>query len=222
MSGSNDDVVVYNHVISLGSNCHTSNMLQNMGLKMYSCPFDWIPSGIHMIIDCIDTDFSKFLDKSQYIDCSIQNSDPNSTETRAGHKEYSSYLFFHSDPRIEENYQYYIRCVNRWRAVKSTNKPKLYIHMSHVPSRNTKCDDDIVKLSNRISEVTTDYKILAINVIEYSSKSEVVVKKDTPELTIVDMFVKEETNGSKFTHLPDDALLQGIIRRYKYDLIDIT
>jgi hypothetical protein len=218
-----DNEIIFKHVISLGANCHTSHMLQNMGFKRYSCPFDWIPSTIPIIIDCIDTNFSKFLDKSQYIDCSMSNSDPKCAhETRAGHRQYLDYLFYHFDPRIDQNYQYYIRCVDRWRAIMNTNMPKLFIHMSHIPSHNIKCDDDIIKLSNKISQITANYKILAINVLEYSQQSEVIVKKDTQRFTIIDMFVKGESNGVKFTHSPDDILLQQVIRGYKFDLIDIT
>src|SRR5579883_307554 len=106
-----DRTVIYNHIISLGQCCHTSKALQRLGLKKYSCPFDWIVSNAWVALDCIDTNFSIFLDKSQYIDCNVPLADPRWIETRAGHKKYGDTMFFHRDPRIENNYQYYSRCV---------------------------------------------------------------------------------------------------------------
>jgi hypothetical protein len=217
-----DSKVVFKHAISLGANCHASKALQRLGLKKYSCPFDWIFSSIDIIGDCISTDFSKFLDKSQYIDCNVGTpviSHAGILESRAGHKEYGRHMFFHRDPRIGRNYQYYARCVNRWKKVMNGSESKLFVHLVQIPSSGSgECDSNITKLSSMISGKIKNYKILAINAFELSPERKVVTKKDTSELTIVDMFVLGRTNGTIFTDLKDEDLLQGVISRYKFDL----
>ena len=52
------------YVCSLGSLCHSAQILKNNNLKRCSYPFDWIFSSPNMVIDCISDDFKKFLDKS--------------------------------------------------------------------------------------------------------------------------------------------------------------
>ena len=56
----------FKYVCSLGTLCHSSYFLKQSNLKMASYPFDWIFSNIDMIIDCIENNFDKFLDKKYY------------------------------------------------------------------------------------------------------------------------------------------------------------
>ena len=49
---------------SLALLCQSSKLLETNNLKKCSYPFDWIFSTFEMIIDCIEDDFNKFLDKS--------------------------------------------------------------------------------------------------------------------------------------------------------------
>ena len=49
------------HVVSLGVACPCAYALKKAGVKLYSCPFDWIISSTDMVIDCIETDFRNFL-----------------------------------------------------------------------------------------------------------------------------------------------------------------
>lgn len=116
-------------VISLGSICITGKLLQRMGLKTESYPFDWIYSAPNMVAHCLDDDFTTLLDKSQFV--------PH-LEGPGGqcfHKFYNDYakhknpIFNHHDPSTEEGYRYFQRCVDRFRAVLSSSSPKLLVLM---------------------------------------------------------------------------------------------
>ena len=106
------------HVCSLGSLCHTSQMLKQNKLKKCSYPFDWIFSTSDVVIDCIKDDFKKFLDKSYYI----------SKGGYAGHSIYNSLnMFAHRDPLTnEDDYNYYIRCVDRFKQLLQYEENKLF------------------------------------------------------------------------------------------------
>jgi len=43
--------------VSLGSNCCPSLSLKDLGLKKATLPFDWIPTTLKIVIDCLETDF---------------------------------------------------------------------------------------------------------------------------------------------------------------------
>lgn len=56
-----------NYTCSLGSLCHSSQILKRNKYKLCSYPFDWIYSSCDTIIHCLEDDFHTFLDKSYYI-----------------------------------------------------------------------------------------------------------------------------------------------------------
>ena len=49
-----------NHVCSLRSLCHSSQILKRNKYKLCSYPFDWIFSNCDTIIDCLENDFKIF------------------------------------------------------------------------------------------------------------------------------------------------------------------
>lgn len=53
--------------VSLGMNCMIGIILQNIGLKKYSYPFDWINSSLKNNIDIINDNFKNFLNKKNYV-----------------------------------------------------------------------------------------------------------------------------------------------------------
>jgi len=80
-----------NYTCSLGSLCHSSQILKRNNYKKCSYPFDWIFSNYDIIIDCLIDDFNIFLDKSYYI---------NISETKCGHSKYSYNMFWHHNPLL--------------------------------------------------------------------------------------------------------------------------
>ena len=78
-----------NYTCSLGSLCHSSQILKRNNLKIYSYPFDWIFSCCDNIIHCIEDNFNIFLDKSYYINRSI---------SQCGHSKYNDRMWQHHNP----------------------------------------------------------------------------------------------------------------------------
>jgi hypothetical protein len=146
------------YVCSLGTLCHTANLLKRNKLKMVSYPFDWIFSNMNMIIHCLETNFSYFLDKTQYI---------HVNDKQCGHKFYrvnDKFIFNHHNPLIESDYDYYVRCVDRFRELLKQSAHKLFVIM-HI---NNKCKFDdgllskIIDFNNKFKTHTCNYRLLYI------------------------------------------------------------
>jgi hypothetical protein len=115
--------MAYNVVVSIGNSCLASWTCKKAGLKRFSCPFDWIFTGVDVIIDCLTTDFQVFLDKEQY-DTYLD------TQKSAIHKKYGR-IFLHHDPRLTEDYEYFQRCVNRFKQVCRSETLKVMFLMTY-------------------------------------------------------------------------------------------
>lgn len=121
---------------SIGTYCQSAECLVRYGLKEESYPFDWMFSSFDMIKHCIEDDFKSFLDKSQYYD--IQKPEGH-IDNLCGHTLYSPMINFsdqgvkgctfpHRDPlNIEEDHQYYIRSVDRFRKLIKSDEEKVFI-----------------------------------------------------------------------------------------------
>lgn len=106
-------------LISLGQNCNSAWYIKQVNLKKASYPFDWIFSSPQIIIDCIDDQFHKFLDKEHIFSTNKGKS--------AGHNLYHNSLFNHRDALTEDNFQYYKRCTNRFLSILNSQKPVVFI-----------------------------------------------------------------------------------------------
>jgi hypothetical protein len=114
----------YHHVCSLGTVCHTARFMQRIKVKNVSYPFDWTFSDENIISDCLENRFEKFLDKSYYVD--VKN---DFYEHNCGHTLYHEDFFFHKDPRRDDHYEYYKRCINRFNDMCNSPLRKLFIVM---------------------------------------------------------------------------------------------
>lgn len=107
------------HLCSLGTNCHSSSFLKRNNYKLESYPFDWIISKPENFIHCIEDDFNIFLDKNYYI---------NINHYKCGHTFYAENMFPHHNPLLNINdYNYYTRCVSRFRNFLKSKDAKMLI-----------------------------------------------------------------------------------------------
>lgn len=166
---------MYKYICSLGTICHTGRLLQRLKLKNTSYPFDWVFSDEKIIKDCLEDDFNKFLDPSYYVDVAH----PYHPQS-CGHSLYHEDFFFHKDPRTDEHYSYYQRCVNRFRTMCQSPDKKLFVVMfSPEQTRHPldlyefsldKSKDQIIEeikhrgriIRDSLNKVTSNYKLVVI------------------------------------------------------------
>jgi hypothetical protein len=155
------------YVCSLGFNCHTAQFLKSNDLKFVSYPFDWVMSNLSVVKKSIEDNFTVFLDKNNYTDLNM--------EQRCGHKIYCENMFVHHNPLKNENdYQYFNRCVNRFRDLLKKKEKKLFIisiingehGVGNVISDEIK--NEFIEFNNFLKNYTTKYKLLII--VNYPNK----------------------------------------------------
>jgi hypothetical protein len=157
---------------SLGIGCHSSQVFKRMKLKKESYPFDWINSSIEIVKDCIEDDFTKFLDKELYSPAENLWDD----DSVCHHDFYKQFLmhdddlakqifFRHTNPLINENdYLYYKRCIERFRNLLASNEKKVFLII--LPNRSddiTKSIIDVLSLSSFLEKYTTNFTIIAVH-----------------------------------------------------------
>ena len=203
----------FNYVCSLGTLCHTAYFIKRHNLKKCSYPFDWIFSNINVVIDCLKDDFKKFLDKDNYIDHSSNNPE------LCGHKIYNSAMFNHTSPRTEEGYEYFVRCVNRFRNLLLKKEKKLFVIMS-VNDEYNNIENSLIELNNELKNITCNFNILYINhhagILENSHS---IV--DIDNIDILELCTTSISNGVDFNNNDDNIYLDKIFTsNYKFDIID--
>jgi hypothetical protein len=166
----------YKYVCSLGTLCHPTRMMQRIHVKDVSYPFDWLFTDENIVIDILEDNFAKFMDKTYYTDVKHKFS-----ERTCGHTHYHEDFFFHKNPRNEDDYNYYQRCINRFKLMMVDSQQKLFI-MMYTP-QSTKHPSDVyqmfednmnkediianlkergIKLNNTLMKYTNNFNLLVV------------------------------------------------------------
>lgn len=190
---------------SLGLLCQSSKLLETNNLKKCSYPFDWIFSTFEMIIDCIEDDFNKFLDKSYY---------KSINATKCGHSGYGrpNDMFNHRNPLDnEEDYKYYIRCVERFRELKKSEEGKLFISTIVNMGRVTEGEIERVKdFNSKLNKYFKNYTLLMIFHKVSGNQNHTFKKYDN--LDILELHTLSRSGGAWFINNSDNEYLNRIIK----------
>lgn len=202
----------FRYTCSLGTLCQSSQILKNNNLKMSSYPFDWIFSNPDNVIHAIEDDFKIFLDKSYYKSIS---------EDKCGHSYYHNNMFNHHNPLINENhYNYYVRCVNRFKDLLKKKEPKIFIIT--FPNRDEldeTCKNNIIEFNNKFSKYTDNYKLL---VIFHIPNKKVNYHSFTyyDNIDFLEIHTLSKCSGTGYFSVKDDNYLNDIIiNTYKFNLV---
>ena len=112
------------YVCSLGPLCCTANFMKKTNLKLVSYPFDWIHSTPDILLHCLQDDFKTFLDK-QYLTRGAESSN----NTHMYYYKSGLNVFNHHNPANESDYNYFLRCIHRFKAIIGQTREKtVYNH----------------------------------------------------------------------------------------------
>jgi hypothetical protein len=203
-----------NYIIPLGSQCFSAFFLKLNNLKLASFPFDWIFSSPIVIIDMLDDNFSKFLDKDNYVfnDINIKTNK---------HKIYLPELemFNHRNPMKHEDYLYYLRCVNRFYSVIENNKKKLFLFTSLKNEIENELEN-ICLLRNKLAKLTDNFILLCIFQKCTGEQSKEIIFHDN--IILIQMYTLGDSDGVIFLNNEDNIFYKTIIDElFTFDLIPI-
>lgn len=205
---------------SLGYGCHSAAILKYQGLKTESYPFDWMNSRPEMIKDCIKDDFQKFLDKSYYSeianhwdDHAVCQNDFYAPLLLDNPSPEKHIIFRHRDPLTDDAaYEYYQRCVERFRNLLSSDEEKTFIIM--YPNRGldiTASITDALSLSAFLSEHTTNFKLIAVHQSVTGYRSYKLINGQN--LKFVNLTTVTQDDGGNYTGHDDNMYLNDIIKK---------
>ena len=138
-------------VFSVGFRCSVAGILKQMGLKHESYPFDWLVSRLHVIQHCIETDFREFLCLENYVKKHTRTYAHKDTITEGyicDEEPFINHFYQPEDRRDEQNtyqyhlviahhnimeendYQYYMRCIDRFRNLLDSHQHKMSVYIS--------------------------------------------------------------------------------------------
>ena len=136
-------------IFSLGHRCTSTSLIKEMHQKFESYPFDWIVTKLDTIAHCIEDDFTEFLKIDNYDNMTSETFNICDGEKRHIINEnviYNKYYeeqsqhsndigtygmklcMTHHDIRKEKDYQYFERCIQRFRNILSSNQKKYYLY----------------------------------------------------------------------------------------------
>lgn len=200
-----------NYVISVGCACPCAFAIKSAGLKLFSCPFDWIVSSPWMIESCLEDDFKSYLDRSQYYHT------VNRRGTYCHHKMYGLGVFNHHCPLHKpEHHSYLHRCVDRFTKARSSGGKVLYVYMDIVKE----ADEWFVNKVQRLQEVLGG-RVLGIQCIENCSKRQCTIIADTPDIRVVDISCKGHNVGVRLSDKKDNEMVAAVFKWYTYDLKEL-
>ena len=179
-----------------------SGTLNRLNLRNEAFPFDHIRSNPSMIKDCIEDDFSKFLDKKNvYL----------TEEGKTIHNTYGIDVFPHKNFLEEDIYDAFSRRCKRFIDNISDETPTLYfiiftpwdevfngVKSVLFDSRNyTKIKNSLIDLDKCINERKKDYKIVCIiNILNEESKIEKI--EETNNILFFKFKTTESSKGYTF------------------------
>lgn len=197
------------NVVSLGCNCHTAMFAKMIGIRQFSCPFDWICIGFHDLLSILDDNFEKFIDPKYLIDHVDNN------VWKCGHSIYSDRMFHHFNPRLPDHTAYYERCIQRFR---NQNGTRLYIYQSFYEVID---HDRVQALENALSKYSDDFCLLVINYTVKSglTESEIRIQEQDGRSMIAHAKIVDDINGVAFLHRPDaEALARFLFDTFHFNI----
>jgi hypothetical protein len=176
--------------------------LKDNNFRKESYPFDWIFSDYDMIIDCLTNDFKNFLNKKYYTHVDLYG-----TLTKiCGHKLYNEKMFLHHDPKLDDDYQYFERCVERFRKLLASDEKKLFI-ITIINSKykiKPRAKRKILKINQLLNGLTKNFNILVMNGIKTRSLIETKILQKN-NIYFVNFTVIKKSCGKKYI-LDSDTL----------------
>ena len=200
-----------NYIVPLGSQCFSAYYLKNNNLKISSYPFDWIFSNPLIILDMLNDNFEKFLNKDNYV-----IKDINSKINR--HTIYlpELILFNHRNPYNDKDYLYYLKCIDRFYKVLLKNDNKLFL-FTFLDNEIKNEIENIFLLKNKISELTNNFYIIAIFQQKKGFQTKEIYKYDN--IIIIQIYTIDSSDGVIFFNDYDTEFYKNIINEfYEFDL----
>jgi Putative papain-like cysteine peptidase (DUF1796) len=147
-------------IFSVGHRCTSTSLIKEMKQKFETYPFDWVVSKLDVLVHCIETEFEEYLRVENYVDQKSETFNlcddvkthvcyenilynkyyeeeylPDKPENKIG--TYGMKLAMtHHDIRTSKDYQYFQRCIQRFKKILSLSQQKFYLYVHPIMGVN--------------------------------------------------------------------------------------
>jgi hypothetical protein len=166
-----------------------------------------------MVCHCLNDNFKEFLRKDNFISY-------NNNEKICGHKIYHKKMFNHHNPlKKPEDYEYFKRCINRFKKLLTKKDPKLFfLFLSNRDEVELEVLGELIQLDNKLKLKTENYKIIVI----YHLSNEDNQKYDISSMgniDIIELNTKSKCKGTQFKLDEDNLFMKNLLfSLYKFDI----
>lgn len=205
------------HIASIGSHCAASYLLKSFALKRYSGPFDWIFSSLGMVADCIEDDFSDFLNREFYASLPReQRSGPGADHLLYRDRHGIRSIFNHADPTEPEAYDALVRCVDRFRRMLASDGRKVLFALT----RGNNVPKQFERLRNLLDARFQGCELLVVWLLKPASEVEHGVKLLSRDGShrLFEMLPTSECGSVRFSKSFDDLVVQRLLRAMPFHL----
>jgi hypothetical protein len=193
---------------SLGFHCQCSQILKRNNLKDNSYPFDWIFCNIFIITDCINDNFEKLLDKKYYINYLNKTINDNC----CGHSYYKKNLFPHRNMRTLNNYNYLVRCVNRFKDLYKNKEKKVFLITVIHSVLFSNIYNNLKNLNDILKNKKMNNFLLVCLIFLYNNKKNDHYIEINDNIHIIYIDCTSKTDGLKFEKESDNIYVDNIIK----------
>jgi glycosyltransferase involved in cell wall biosynthesis len=204
--------------VSLGSFCHAAKVLQQLELRAFSGPFDWIFSTPEVVAHMLADDFKIFLDAEQFEPVPPElRMDPHSNKCE--HRFYRErfglrFMFNHHSPDQPEDLAFFQRGVARFRLALAAPEPCLLLMVAQEPFHEERYRLVTAALDAR----GVDYFLIALNFVVTPVVNEALervrVLVSSARFVALEMAVSARSDGVVFADTLDTAQLEQLIRAF--------
>ena len=201
----------FGHVVSIGSACWTSQLIKDMGLKRYSCPFDWIFSSPGFVAHCLADDFAEFLSRDRW----VSTGGPQHWTLPLIRDRYGlGQILNHHDVSNDGDFHYLVRSVARFRSVLAAPDPKIFLLISD--TKNI-LHPEVDVLFDRLAAAASGFKLVSIGLEQHPAASPHVEQLKADERNDVYRLhpCSRIEDGLRFTDARDNQAMQEILGRYE-------
>jgi hypothetical protein len=207
------------HISSIGLHCLTSFTLKKFNLKAYSGPFDWIFSNFPMVTHCIEDNFDIFLDKRYFepIPLHMRQAENVMFCDHAFYRDKfgARHVFNHYDVTLAENYNYYVRCVDRFRAALTSGQRNLLVGMSYDIYMS---DTYFPRLCSLMEKFPGSELLIISTKMSDGTKFGAQLADERGPHKLFELYMTGTLGPLQFTHSADEVTFRRLLDNYRFDL----
>ena len=148
----------------------------------------------------------------------------NISKNQCGHSKYNNRMFNHHNPLININhYNYYVRCVDRFRNLLKKQERKLFIMIFiNMDNIDENIKNMVIDFNNKFSKYTSNYILLIIlNVINKQQNHHIFTYNNN--IHFLELHTLSRSRGVKFSNNNDNIYLDNIVKsKYNFNNIKAT